>query len=54
MGAVFDILHPSFKNVLRRADEYLPADECLESEGGGRQHKSGTENWNSRELQQGH
>lgn len=31
MGAVFDILHPSFKSALQRADEYLPADKCLKA-----------------------
>lgn len=34
-GAAFDILHPSFKRVLERADEYLPADECLRTGCGG-------------------
>lgn len=31
MGAVFGILHPSFKSALQRADEYLPADKCLKA-----------------------
>lgn len=30
-SAAFDILHPSFKSVIQRADEYLPADECLKT-----------------------
>lgn len=38
MGAASGILHPSFKSALQRADEYLPADECLKTRrwrGGG-------------------
>lgn len=57
MGAVFDILHPSFKSALQRADEYLPADMCLKlrrgaqrvgGAGGDRKrlHHSRDENWN--------
>lgn len=49
MGAVFDILHPSFKSALQRADEYLPADMCLKLRrgaqrvGGGAERGGGTE-----------
>lgn len=49
MGAVFDILHPSFKSALQRADEYLPADMCLKPRHGARR-VAGRAEWGGRKA----